>query len=201
MRTLYLVERLAANVFAATYRLSINRLRSARAALILAYTSYYATMCILLALIAFAAIAATSAILMICFPELYYRLAEMQWIPPIHHLFMFGAISPAAVIIKSWKPIVQEIYQEYKDVFEEAGLLQEFVAVLDRISSTLAAVERCRPPSIIVRTLIYDDLKMLDDFAREYRGYIGKVMDHVYMELRSLLYEAFEGGGDFRGER
>jgi hypothetical protein len=91
MRTLYLVERLAANVFAATYRLSINRLRSARAALILAYTGYYATMCILLALIAFAA---TSAILMICFPELYYELAEAQWIPPIHHLFfMFGIIT------------------------------------------------------------------------------------------------------------
>jgi hypothetical protein len=31
--------------------------------------------------------------------------------------------------------------------------------------------------------------KMLDDFAREYRGYVGKVMDHVCEELRSLLYE------------
>jgi hypothetical protein len=92
--TLYLVERLAANVFAATYRLSINRLRSARAALILAYTSYYATMCILLALIAFAMMVAFSAILMICFPELYHRLVGMQWIPPIHHLFfMFGIIT------------------------------------------------------------------------------------------------------------
>jgi hypothetical protein len=93
---LYLVERLAANVFAATYRLSINRLRSARAALILAYTSYYATMCILLALIAFAMMVAFSAILMICFPELYHRLVGMQWIPPIHHLhhlFMFGAVA------------------------------------------------------------------------------------------------------------
>jgi hypothetical protein len=193
MRTLYLVERLAANVFAATYRLSINRLRSARAALILAYTGYYATMCILLALIAFAAMAATSAILMICFPELYYRLVGMQWIPPIHHLFMFGAISPAAVIIKSWKPIVQEIYREYKDVFEEAGLLQEFVAVLDRISSTLVVAERYRPPSIIVRTLIYDDLRMLDDFARECRGHVGKAMDYVCEELRSLLYEILGG--------
>jgi hypothetical protein len=31
---------------------------------------------------------------------------------------------------------------------------------------------------------------MLDDFAREYRGYVGKVMDHVYMELRSLLMKS-----------
>ena len=43
--------------------------------------------------------------------------------------------------------------------------------------------------------------QLLDDFAREYRGYVGKVMDHVCMELRSLLYEAFEEGGDFGGER
>ena len=79
------------------------------------------------------------------------------------------------------------------DVFEETGLLQEFVAVLDSIDSTLAAVERCRLPSVIARMLAYDGLRMLDDFAREYRGYVGKVMDHVCMGLRSLLYEILGG--------
>jgi len=97
--------------------------------------------------------------------------------------------------------IISEIYGRFKDVFEEAGLLREFIGVLDRISSTLAAVERYRPPSIIARTLVYDDLRMLDDFAREYRGYVGKVMDHVCMELRSLLYEVLEEREDFGGER
>jgi hypothetical protein len=81
----------------------------------------------------------------------------------------------------------------YVDAFEEAGLLREFIGVLDYVDSTLAAVERCRPPSVIARTLVYDGLSMLDDFAREYRGYVGKVMDHVYMELRSLLYEVLGG--------
>jgi len=81
----------------------------------------------------------------------------------------------------------------YVDAFEEAGLLRELVGVLDRINSTLAAVERCRPPSVIARTLVYDGLKMLDGFAREYRGYVGKAMDHVCEELRSLLYEALGG--------
>jgi hypothetical protein len=82
---------------------------------------------------------------------------------------------------------------DYVDVFEEADLLREFVAVLDSIDSTLAAVERCRPPSIIARTLVYDDLKMLDNFARECRGYVGKVVDYVCEELRSLLYEVLGG--------
>jgi hypothetical protein len=99
----------------------------------------------------------------------------------------------AVKVVRSWKPIIQEIYEEYRDAFEEAGLLWEFIAVLDRINSTLAAVERCRPPSIITRTLIYDDLRMLDDFAREYRGHIGKAMDYVCEELRSLLYEILGG--------
>jgi hypothetical protein len=81
----------------------------------------------------------------------------------------------------------------YVDAFEEAGLLRELVGVLDSINSTLAAVERCRPPSVIARTLIYDGLKMLDDFAREYRGYVGKAMDYVCEELRNLLYEALGG--------
>jgi hypothetical protein len=35
--------------------------------------------------------------------------------------------------------------------------------------------------------------RMLDDFAREYRGYVGKAMDYVCMELKSLLYEVLGG--------
>jgi hypothetical protein len=34
---------------------------------------------------------------------------------------------------------------------------------------------------------------MLDGFAGEYRGYVGKAMDHVCEELRSLLYEVLGG--------
>jgi hypothetical protein len=63
----------------------------------------------------------------------------------------------------------------------------------------LAIAERYETPSIIVRTLVNDGLSMLDDFAREYRGHVGKVMDYVCMELRGLLYEILEEGEDFRG--
>jgi hypothetical protein len=61
------------------------------------------------------------------------------------------------------------------DAFEEAGLLQEFIRVLDYVGSTLVVVEGYGPPSIIVRTLVHDGFSRLDDFAREYRGYVGKV--------------------------
>jgi molybdopterin/thiamine biosynthesis adenylyltransferase len=81
----------------------------------------------------------------------------------------------------------------YVDTFEEAGLLREFVGVLDSINSALAVVEGYGPPPVIARTLIYDGLRMLDDFAREYRGYVGKAMDYVCMELRSLIYEVLGG--------
>jgi len=81
----------------------------------------------------------------------------------------------------------------YVDALEEASLLKEFVGVLDYVDSALAAVKRYRPPSVIVRTLVYDGLSMLDNFAKEYRGHVGKVMDHVCMELRSLLYEVLGG--------
>jgi len=86
------------------------------------------------------------------------------------------------------------------DVFEEAGILQEFTNVLDYVDSALAVVGRHGPPSAIARTLVYDGPRMLDDFAKEYRGYVGRVMDYVCMELRSLLYEVIEEGGDFGGE-
>jgi hypothetical protein len=88
---------------------------------------------------------------------------------------------------------IREVYEEYRDAFEEAGLLQEFIGVLDEVNSTLAVAERYRPPSIIVRTLVHEDLSRLDDFAKEYRGYVGKVMDYVCGELRGLLYEVLGG--------
>jgi hypothetical protein len=61
------------------------------------------------------------------------------------------------------------------------------------VDSTLAAVERHRPPSVIVRTLVHDGLRMLDDFAKEYRGHVDKAVDCVCRELRSLLYEILGG--------
>jgi hypothetical protein len=81
----------------------------------------------------------------------------------------------------------------YVDAFEEAGLLQEFIGVLDYVDSTLAVAGRYGPPSIIVRTLVHEGLSRLDDFVREYRGYVGKVMDYVCGELRGLLYEVLGG--------
>ncbi len=81
----------------------------------------------------------------------------------------------------------------YVDVFEEAGLLQEFTNVLDYVDSALAVVGRHGPPSVIARTLVHDGLSMLNGFASEYCGYVGKVMDYVCMELRSLIYEVLGG--------
>ena len=77
----------------------------------------------------------------------------------------------------------------YVNDLEEAGI----IGVLDYADSTLAVVERHRPPSVIARTLVHDGLSMLDGFAGEYRGYVGKAMDHVCEELRSLLYEVLGG--------
>jgi len=86
------------------------------------------------------------------------------------------------------------------DAFEEAGMLRELADTLDNINSTLAVAEGYGLPPVIVRTIVYDGLRMLDGFAREYCGYVGKVMDYVCMELRSLLYEVIEEGEDFGGE-
>ena len=48
----------------------------------------------------------------------------------------------------------------FRDAFKEAGLLREFIGVLDYVDSTLAVAERYRPPSVIVRTLVHDGLRM-----------------------------------------
>jgi hypothetical protein len=91
-----LIEELAARAFTATYSFINSSSGKGRrmAATMLAYASYYATMGALLALYAFAMMVAFSAILLLNNPQLYYELAEAQWIPPIHHLFfMFGTVT------------------------------------------------------------------------------------------------------------
>jgi hypothetical protein len=82
----------------------------------------------------------------------------------------------------------------FRDAFEEAG-------ILDNVDSTLVIAERYRClPSVLVRTFVHDSISRFDDFAREYRGYVGKVMGYVCEELRGLLYEALEEGGDSGGD-
>lgn len=91
-----LIEELAARAFTTTYYSladSSSGKRRRMAATMLAYLAYYGTMGALLALYAFAMMVAFSAILLLNNPQLYYELAEMQWIPPIHHLFMLGAVT------------------------------------------------------------------------------------------------------------
>ena len=79
------------------------------------------------------------------------------------------------------------------NAFEEAGLLRGLIGVWIASTRRWLLPRDAGRHQIIVRTLIYDDLRMLDDFAREYRGYVGKAMDYVLMELRSLLYEVLGG--------
>jgi hypothetical protein len=88
----------------------------------------------------------------------------------------------------------------FRDAFEDAGLLKEFIDILDNINSTPIIVERYRLPSVLIRTFVYDSFNMLDDFVREHRGYVGKVMDIIVEELWGLLYEVLEEGDDFGGE-
>jgi hypothetical protein len=99
------------------------------------------------------------------------------------------------------RPRIRGSDEGFRDAFEEAGILKEFIDVLDNVDSTLVIAERCRDlPPVLIRTSVYDSISRLDDFAREYRGYVGKVMDYVCREPRSLLREVLEEGDAFGGE-
>jgi hypothetical protein len=90
----------------------------------------------------------------------------------------------------------------FRDAFEEAGILKEFTEIVDDVNSTPIIARRYGRdlPSVLIRTFVYDSFNMLDDFVREHRGYVGKVMDIIVEELWGLLYEVLEEGDDFGGE-
>jgi hypothetical protein len=93
-------------------------------------------------------------------------------------------------------------HERFRDSFDETGILQEFIGILDNVDPVLVIAERYRGlPPILVRTFVYDSVSRLDDFVRECRGCVGgKVMNYVCEELRSLLYEVLEEGDDAGGE-
>jgi hypothetical protein len=91
------------------------------------------------------------------------------------------------------RPGIRGSHERLRDAFEEAGLLKELIGILDNVNSTLVIAERYRGlPPILIRTFVHDSISRLDDFAREYRGYVGKVMDYVREELQGLLRRLLE---------
>ena len=68
-------------------------------------------------------------------------------------------------------------------------MLNEFINIMDDVDSILIIVERHgkNPPSVFIRTFIYDSLGKLDDFAKKYRGLIGKTTDYVWRSFLRLL--------------
>jgi hypothetical protein len=107
-----LIEELAARAFNATYSFINSSSGKRRLAYAIAYASYYVIKCALLMLYAFAIMVVFSATLLLCCPEIYYELAGMQWIPPIHHLFMFG------IITSKETTCLRRIFNKLSRVFE-----------------------------------------------------------------------------------
>jgi hypothetical protein len=92
------------------------------------------------------------------------------------------------------RPMIRGSRERLRDAFEEAG-------ILDNVDSTLVIAERYRDlPPVLIRTFVYDSFSRLDDFAKEYRAYVGKMMDYLREELQGLLYEVLEEGDTFGGE-
>jgi hypothetical protein len=103
--------------------------------------------------------------------------------------------------MKLWRKDLIDLYERFRDAFDEAGILKEFISIVDNVDSTLIIVERYKSlPPVLMRTFIYDSISRLDDFVRGYRGYAGKAMDYVGEELRSHLNRVLEETNPFGGE-
>jgi hypothetical protein len=100
--------------------------------------------------------------------------------------------------MKLWKQQVFDIYNKYKDVFEDEGFLEEFVKVLDVANDTLIIIERYRLPDVVLQTFIQDFYNRLRDF-KKYRRYVGKTMEYVCDELRRIVEESIEQPEEVEG--
>ena len=92
------------------------------------------------------------------------------------------------------RPMIRGSRGGFRDAFEEAG-------ILDNVDSTLVIAEGYRGlPPVLIRTFVHDSISRLDDFVREFRGYVGKMMDYVSEELQGLLRRLLEENDSFGGE-
>jgi hypothetical protein len=104
--------------------------------------------------------------------------------------------------MKLWRKDLIDLYEGFRDAFEEAGILKEFTEIVDNVNSTLIIAGRYGKslPSVLIRTFVYDSINRLDDFVREYREYVGKAMDYVGEKLQSLLNGVLEETSPLGGE-
>jgi hypothetical protein len=91
--------------------------------------------------------------------------------------------------VSIWSSKIQRLYERLENAFKGADTLQESMGIMDNINGILIAVEKYRRglPPVLIRTFTYDSFNRLEEFAREYRGYIIKVIDYAYGELPRRL--------------
>jgi hypothetical protein len=98
--------------------------------------------------------------------------------------------------MKLWRQEILSIYERYKDVFEDERFLEEFTKILNIANDTLIIIEKYRLPDVVLQTFIQDFYDRLEGF-KKYSKYIGKVIENVCDELRSVVEENI---GQYCGE-
>jgi hypothetical protein len=101
--------------------------------------------------------------------------------------------------VRMWRPRIRRLYEGFRDVFEEAGLLDDFARIPNYTNETLIIVEgyRDRLHPVLLWTFILDTESRIEEFARACWKYVGTSTVRVLCnELRGLLEEEW---GDVYG--
>jgi hypothetical protein len=67
-----------------------------------------------------------------------------------------------------WRPGIQEVYERFRNAFEEAELLDDLAEILSYINETLIIIEgyRGKLHPVLVRTFVLDNFGRIEEFAR-----------------------------------
>jgi len=92
--------------------------------------------------------------------------------------------------MKMWRPRIREVYERFRDCFEEAGLLHDLIEILNYMNEALIIIEGYGGGLhlALLRTFVLENLEWIDDFARADAQYVGATtMKALCDELKEVL--------------
>ena len=88
---------------------------------------------------------------------------------------------------RAWRPEIRGFYDRFRGAFEETGLLDDLIRMLNCANEMLVVVDECGLHPVMARTLILGGLEMIHELARAYAGHVGAtMMKHYTMSSKSF---------------
>ena len=92
--------------------------------------------------------------------------------------------------LKLWRKIVYDLYSKFKDVFDEFGLTEEFIKLLNNMDDLLNTLSTKISYDVKIAR-VREFMMELDKFRVATSRYLGRITEQLYKDVREVIDGVF----------